>query len=205
MAENIDGIVLFKCVACKMEWNAEHFEVDRYGCRRKCCIHCKEKRMKATRCPHGKNKYSCKACGNRCPHDKKKDKCKVCSPQNYCTHDRQKDYCKECGGNTYASMVSKQLSARNVKGLRSAFITNFVATAENVVEYRFAIIRLIDDNAGHATLRALFVAVFGPVLVGHWDGIKSLGFQPLNSSAVPSRTSINTSKPNLLMECAGNA
>ena len=116
MAENIDGIVLFKCVACKMEWNAEHFEVDRYGCRRKCCIHCKEKRMKATRCPHGKNKYSCKACGNRCPHDKKKDKCKVCSPQNYCTHDRQKDYCKECGGKYICQHGKQTAQCKECKG-----------------------------------------------------------------------------------------
>ena len=143
--------------------------------------------------------------GTVAPMARRKISARFAPPKTIALMTDKKTTAKSVVGNTYASMVSKQLSARNVKGLRSAFITNFVATAENVVEYRFAIIRLIDDNAGHATLRALFVAVFGPVLVGHWDGIKSLGFQPLNSSAVPSRTSINTSKPNLLMECAGNA
>ena len=107
--------------------------------------------------------------------------------------------------NTYASMVSKQLSARNVKGLRSAFITSFVAIAKNVVVHKSVFIMLIDENAGPVTLRALFGAVLGTELLGHWDGIKLLRSQRLNSSAVPSSTSLTTSKANLLTECAGNA
>ena len=39
-----EGRELFKCGSCKMKWQSVHYDVDRHGMRRKCCIPCKDKR-----------------------------------------------------------------------------------------------------------------------------------------------------------------
>jgi len=51
-------------------------------------------------CPCGKVKYYCKTCkgGGLCEHGRHKRGCHLCVGTYICEHDRRKHYCKECMG-----------------------------------------------------------------------------------------------------------
>jgi hypothetical protein len=62
------------------------------------CIPCEPINIK--KCPHGKQKTTCKECGGSqiCIHGRNKSICKECGGSQICIHGRNKSICKECGG-----------------------------------------------------------------------------------------------------------
>lgn len=61
-----------------------------------------KKKYAPSKCPHGKYKYYCKACGGKgiCEHDRQKQNCILCKGANICEHNRQKNTCKDCHGSS---------------------------------------------------------------------------------------------------------
>ena len=77
----------FECTRCNKLFFSDGFKVDRLGRRLKTCLECNA-RSKAERerykCPHGRQKKSCRDCGGSsfCLHEHLKAQCRICSPKS---------------------------------------------------------------------------------------------------------------------------
>jgi len=105
-----------KCSNCKHTQNETEFEL--YGgIRRKTCLICKEKRIKA-RCVHGKPMAYCVLCSGTsiCDHGKRRSHCKECGGASMCVHGRQRATCKECFGSQICEHGKQRAQCKDCHG-----------------------------------------------------------------------------------------
>ena len=76
--------------ACESLWRSRQAEKAATGVQRR-----------ASRCPHGIERASCRMCGGRrmCVHLIQRKFCQQCAGTQVCEHGRNRCVCMECGGN----------------------------------------------------------------------------------------------------------
>jgi len=82
---------------CKQEKEETEFKETKNGLT-KCCKQCLEKASRSSKCPHGRQRSTCKDCGGTgiCEHGKRRSICVDCSGASVCEHGRQRYRCKDC-------------------------------------------------------------------------------------------------------------
>ena len=102
MSENNEQKADIKCPSCKTYRYPSDFLNDKNRTL-KTCKNCREYAKKSrdkNKCPHKRQRSTCKECGGSqiCEHGKQKSTCKECGGSEICEHKRVRSTCKECGG-----------------------------------------------------------------------------------------------------------
>ena len=73
---------------------------------------------KKKKCPHGRRKHECVACGGAsiCEHSKRRSSCKKCGGASICEHGRERSKCKTCGGASICEHGRERSSCRACGG-----------------------------------------------------------------------------------------
>jgi hypothetical protein len=80
------------------------------------------------KCPHGRQKGSCRECGGSgfCDHGRHKNQCRECGGSGFCVHGRQKGSCKECGGSGFCDHGRKKGSCLECMTMSDAVASGLV-------------------------------------------------------------------------------